>query len=70
MRSCGELECCEVVIDPDGAIRFSYQTGRLRVPPGQRHPTFDPNLSSPHGSGQAPGTPTGCYPATTVGGMA
>ena len=26
----------------------------LRVPPGQRHPTFDPNPNSPHGSGQAP----------------
>ena len=41
----------------------------LRVPPGQRHPTFDPNPSSPYGSGQVPGTPTGYYPAAAVGGM-
>ena len=33
----------------------------LRVPTGQRHPTFDPNPSSPYGSGQVPGTPTSFY---------
>ena len=41
----------------------------LRAPTGQRHPAFDPNPSSPHGSGQVPGTPTGYYPAAAVGGM-
>ena len=41
----------------------------LRVPPGQRHPAFDPSPNSPYGSGQVPGTPTGHFPAATVGGM-